>query len=259
MALRRKTRRRVRFDDDEPKTEGCTLRGLVPSFLDYLRHERRYSDHTIAAYDADLRGMIDHLEAMAFTGGPDELDANRIRIWLSTIHERTQARTRARKLSALRSFFRFLVKNGLATRNVGDEVLSPKLPRPVPRAISADEVFSMLEADMADTPLNRRDLAMIELLYGAGLRAAELVALDIDRVNLTTRSARVVGKGNKERIVPFGRKAEASIRRWLERRPELVDARRAETEALFLNAKGCLLYTSPSPRDLSTSRMPSSA
>ncbi|MEQ8274448.1 MAG: tyrosine recombinase XerC [Deltaproteobacteria bacterium] len=239
MATRRKTRRRVQFDD-APKPEGSDFRAAIVPFLDYLRLERRYSDHTIAAYDADLRLLAEHLETMGFAGGPAELETYQVQTWLSTIHEKTEARTRARKLSALRSFYRYLVRNGLAPRNIGEEVMSPKLPKGLPRSITPDEIFSMLEADMADTPLDRRDLAMIELLYGAGVRAAELVALDLDGCDLKRRTVRVLGKGKKERIVPFGRKAAASLERWLERRPELV---KAPTAALFLNARGGRLST----------------
>ncbi len=239
MATRRKTRRRVRFDD-APAPAGSSFRESIVPFLDYLRLERRYSDHTVAAYDADLRGLAEHLENMGFSGGPAELETHHVQVWLSAIHEATEARTRARKLSALRSFYRYLVRNGLAPRNIGEEVMSPKLPKGLPRAITPDEVFSMLEADMDDTPLDRRDLAMIELLYGAGVRAAELVALDVGGCDLKRRTVRVLGKGKKERIVPFGRKAAASIERWLERRVELLVT---ETPALFLNAKGGRLST----------------
>lgn len=243
MRPRRKTRRRVRFDkDDAPAGEGSLLRQYVPSFLEYLRHERRYSNHTVTAYDADLRGLLDDLEADGFSGGPDDLDSDRIRQWLATIHERTKPRTRARKLSSLRSFYRYLVRNGHAKRNVGDEVMSPKLPEGVPRSITVDEIFSMLEADIEDTPLGRRDLAMIELLYGCGLRASELVAVEIERVDRKARTVRVLGKGRKERVVPFGSKAAAALARWLEVRPALLGDR-VDPGVVFLNRRGGPLST----------------
>lgn len=180
------------------------------------------SPRTVKAYRSDLRQLVTFLEGRGFAGGPAALDVALLRAYLAEIHEKTKARTRARKLSCIRSFFRFLVKRGRAKRNVGEEILSPKLPAPLPRALQVDEVFSVVDAPLPDEPFARRDLAMFELLYGAGLRAQELVDLDLDRIDLSRRTVRVIGKGNKERLVPFGTKAKQAVERWLEVRPQLA-------------------------------------
>lgn len=215
------------------------LDGPVSSFLEYLLREKRYSPLTVRAYRSDLAGLVTFLSKNGFSGGPGELDASLIRAYLSEIHASTSARTRARKLSSMRSFYRYLTKRGLVARNVGDEVASPKQPGFLPRALQVDDVFRLLDGKAPDEPLMRRDLAMLELLYGAGLRAAELVGLDLDRLDRKRRIVRVLGKRNKERIVPFGKKAEAAIDAWLEVRLRvLAKANKASEKAVFVNARG---------------------
>ncbi|MCA9554940.1 MAG: tyrosine recombinase XerC [Myxococcales bacterium] len=217
---------------------GPSLDEALARFLTHLELERRYSPNTLKAYRTDLRGLFAHLAEQGFEGGPAALDADQVRAYLADIHARTVARTRARKLSALRSFLDYLHREGLVPRNIGDEVLSPKLPTSAPRAIQVDDVFQLLEGAAEDSPEMRRDLAMLELLYGSGLRAAELVSLDLLQVDLRGRSLRVVGKGNKERTVPFGSKAHAALVRWLEVRPKVAGA--GET-AMFVSRRGARL------------------
>lgn len=212
----------------------------MAAFLDFLERERRMSPATVRAYRADLAGLLGYLKSLDFTGGPAELDAPTVRGYLAAIHGSTVARTRARKLSALRSFYRFLVRRGLAPKNVGEEVLSPKLPKPVPRALQVDETFRLVEADIEESALGIRDLAMLELLYGAGLRAAELVGMDLGSLDLGRKLVRVIGKGNKERQVPFGEKAKLALGRWLEVRGALANAGQ---EALFVGKRGERLST----------------
>jgi integrase/recombinase XerC len=205
-----------------PPAPSIELDSAIASFLDYLLRERRSSALTVRAYRADLAGLLAFLRRRGVTASAKDLDPALLRAYLGELHPRTSARTRARKLSAVRSFYRYLIKRGAAQRNIGDEIASPKLPGSVPRSLQVDEVFQLLDADAPAEPLIQRDLAMLELLYGAGLRAAELVGLDLDRVDLGRRSVRVLGKGNKERLVPFGKKAEAALRAWLAVRPALL-------------------------------------
>lgn len=235
MAKRPRRRKRP-----APPRGSAALRPSVAEFLDYLERERRLSPRTVRAYRSDLSQLVAFLEDRGFSGGPESLDATLIRTYLAEIHERTKARTRARKLSCIRSFFRFLVRRGRAKRNVGEEILSPKLPAPLPRALQVDEVFSLIDAPLPDDPLARRDIAMFELLYGAGLRAQELVDLNLERVDRSRRTVRVVGKGNKERLVPFGKKAERALARWLEVRPQLATA---GERAVFVAKHGGRLST----------------
>lgn len=211
-------------------------------FVDHLRLERRYSERTVSAYRSDLQAILQFLEARGFTGAPGDVPAELLRQYLGEIHGQTAARTRARKLSALRSFYRYLVRTGGAPRNVGEELASPKLPKPVPRALAGDEVFQILEGEAKGGALMARDLAMIELLYGAGLRAAELVGIDLDDLDRSARTVRVIGKGNKERQVPYGKKAELALEHWLTHRPT-VAALGPGSAALFLNRDGERLTT----------------
>ncbi len=236
----RRRRRRPRPDEADRPPVRTTLPAAIADFLDYLEHERRLSPRTVRAYRSDLDALTAFLADQGFARGPETLDASMIRSYLAAIHPDTSARTRARKLSSIRSFFRFLVRRGRVKRNVGQEILSPKLPSLLPRALQVDEVFGIIEAPSPDDPLHHRDLAMFELLYGAGLRAQELVDLDLTRLDLTKRRVRVIGKGNKERVVPFGRKAKAALERWLALRPQLA---LFGEKAVFVSKEGRRLST----------------
>lgn len=244
--MRRRPRHAPRPRVAAAPTENRAFAASADAFVAHLARERRLSAHTVKAYKADLAGLIAFLEGRGFTGGPRELQPEHLSAYLAELHPITSARTRARKLSAIRTFFRYLVRRGLAPRNVGDELLSPKLPQPVPRALPVDEVFRLVEGGSAPAgaPLAVRDTAMLELLYGAGVRAAELVGLDVAGIDLSRRTVRVLGKGDKERIVPFGAKAAAALERWLRVRPGVLAASAAPAlDAVFLNAKGGRLTT----------------
>lgn len=186
-------------------------------FLDYLIVERGLSDHSLAAYRRDLKlyqvYLSDHDVVEPAAAGADDL--RRFVPWLrdaTNAHGRTYApRTIARTLAAVRGFHRFLVAEGLATADPSADVVTPRLPRNLPKALSLGQVERLLAAPTGDSPAALRDRALLELLYGAGLRISELVALDLDDVDLTSRTVRCVGKGRKERIVPFGRPAARAL------------------------------------------------
>lgn len=234
---RRRVRRPVAPAAEVTGAEG--LAASVERFAEFLTHERRASPRTVRAYRTDLAGLLAFLSEQGFSGGAAELTADLLRMYFASIHERTEARTRARKLSAVRSFYRFLVRRGLAPKNIGEALASPKLPAPLPRALPVDDVFRMLDGDPGDEPLVLRDRAMLELLYGAGLRAAELVGLDLVGLDFQRSTVRVLGKGSKERIVPFGSKARDALEAWLAARPSVVARGGAPDEpAVFLNARG---------------------
>jgi integrase/recombinase XerC len=218
----------------------------VARFLDHLEHERRVSPRTLRAYRSDLGQLLQELDSGGFSGGPAEVEVERLRAYFARIHPATEPRTRARKLSALRSFYRFLVRQKEVPTNVGEALSSPKFPAPLPRALGVDDVFRLLDAEGSgsDPALVARDRALLELLYGAGVRAAELVGLDLDRLDLERGTVRVLGKGSKERVVPFGDKARSALRAWLELRPAvLLRGPAAEPAAVFLNARGGRLTT----------------
>ncbi|MEM7676496.1 MAG: tyrosine recombinase XerC [Myxococcota bacterium] len=226
-------------DAKDPKASPLpdAWRRAIDEFLAYLKDERRYSPRTVRAYRSDLEQLARFVSDDRRVDVPQRLRADDIRTWIAAVHAHTEARTRARKLSAIRSFIDRLVVQGDASKNAGRDVPSPKMPKPVPRALNIDEVFAMVQPPKKATdPLLQRDLAMIELLYGAGLRAAELVRLDLGDIDISRRSVQVIGKGNKARRVPFGRKAADAIEAWLVARRELLGEQ--SQAAVFLNYRG---------------------
>jgi integrase/recombinase XerD len=197
-------------------------------FLDYLIVERGLSNHSLAAYQRDLKLYQLYLSGRGIsestTVGPDDL-----RRFVPWLRDATNAQGRvyaprsiARTLAAVRGFHRFLVAEGLATSDPSTEMVSPRLPRSLPNALSVAQVERLLATPSGDGPAALRDRALLEVLYGAGLRISELVALDLDDVDLTLRTVRCLGKGRKERIVPFGRPAAKALSALLVRgRPAL--------------------------------------
>lgn len=200
-------------------------------FLDYLIVERGLSDHSLAAYRRDLRlyqaYLSEHLSGDVSTAGADDL--RRFVPWLrdatNTKGRSYAPRSIARTLAAVRGFHRFLVAEGLAASDPSSDVASPRLPRSLPKALSAAQVERLLAAPAGDTPAVLRDRALLEVLYGAGLRISELVALDVDDIDLVSRTVRCLGKGRKQRIVPFGRPAARALDALLVRgRPAMAPA-----------------------------------
>jgi integrase/recombinase XerD len=214
------------------------LKAVVQTFEDYLRVERGAMPSTIEAYRRDLANYLTTLasagvEDVASVTASDVVDA------LDQRSRRGPApSTLNRFLSAIRHFHKFCVREGIAPSNPAALVDGPGRGLQLPKAIDEDEVTKIIEAASGTTGRELRDRAMLELLYGAGLRVSELVGLDVDDVDLEDRTVRCLGKGDKERIVPIGGAAVDTIRRYKrEGRSELVSAKRS-TPALFLNAAG---------------------
>ncbi len=212
----------------------------VDDFLRYAQSERGLSAHTVAAYRRDLSELIDFLRGYlgASNWSWDAIDRLAIRSFLGSLQERGLKRaTIARKLSSTRAFFRFLHRTDSISHNPARLVRSPKRGRTLPGYLSqvqADDLFVALKAraDHQGGFLAARDRALIELIYSAGLRLAEVVGLDLQGVDLRGRQVRVTGKGRKERIVPFGAPASEAIRAYLPERRRRVEARqRREAEA----------------------------
>jgi len=219
----------------------------LQSFLEFLRLNRNVSHHTVRAYESDLSQFLDFLGSrLGRTARPSDLDRRLVRAFLSELYERGQARaSSARKLAAIRSYARYLRREGLLDHDPGAFVSTPRLERKIPAHLDPDEMGVLLQAPDGATPLGRRDRAILELLYASGLRLSELVDLDLDDVNLSGRLVRVRGKGGKERIVPFNRSATAAIRAYLKDRHTFVAAPaydRGRTgsrrDALIVNYRG---------------------
>ncbi|MBI4259177.1 MAG: site-specific tyrosine recombinase XerD [Actinobacteria bacterium] len=212
-------------------------------FLDHLTVERGLSPHTISAYRRDLARYAAFLAGRGvgdLAACPEGTVAEYVR-WLSgTTYEpgkRYTTSSVARGVAAVRSLHRFLVREGEAPADPTAGLVRPRVPRRLPRPLSVEEVGRVLASPGDDTIAGLRDRAVLETLYGAGLRVSELVAMDVDDVDLEEGSVRVVGKGDKERVVPIGRYAREAIAAYLTRaRPSMAAPR--SRAALFLNRRG---------------------
>jgi len=223
------------------------LHDLIEQFIEYLSNQKRYSLHTIRNYQIDLRQFSEFValrearsEGENSDAGIGMIDSLVIRTYLGSLYGRFRRSTIARKLSAVRSFFLFLERKGLTKWNPAADIATPKLEKYMPTYLLVDEVFRLLERPEREKPLGLRDLAILEVLYSCGFRVSELEALTISSIDFDERLVRVIGKGDKERIVPIGRQALQAVRNYLEatqylRRRNVYISR---DEPLFINFRG---------------------
>jgi integrase/recombinase XerC len=199
------------------------------AFLEYLALNRNASDHTVRAYESDI---TQYLAWVAAESGkrvtdliPDDLTSDSARAHVVELGRRGEAATSvARKVSALRTFARYLRREGVLTQDPTAAVAAPRREQRLPAHLSETDMQRLLEVPDASDPLGRRDRAILELFYASGLRLSELEALDLENLDLRGRLVRVLGKGGKERIVPFNQACEHALRRWLEDRARLLAA-----------------------------------
>ena len=228
---------------------------LVDLFLSHLKYEKNYSLHTVKNYSRDLAEFIQYLTAGRSdrTFRLEQIDHITVRDFLSHLHQGGNQKTSiARKLSALRSFFRYLHREGKIQKNPAKLVNTPRLPQKTPRFLSSSQVDTLLQLPDTDSARGIRDRAMMELLYASGLRVSELVQLDLEDLSLAQRLVKVRGKGKKERLVPFGEKAYESLKSYLPVRGSLLKRRGnlEELRALFLNLRGGRLTARSFQRNL---------
>lgn len=211
--------------------------GLLRRFEDYLTLERRLSPRSVSAYLADLEDAFGWV-ATQRGRTPETLREDDLRRWLADLDARSLgARSRARKLSALRACFRWMLRDERRADDPTAGLQSPKLPRSLPKALSLDEVDRLIAAPDTSTPLGLRDRTMLETLYASGLRVSELVSLRLENVLREERVFVVTGKGDKQRPVPFGRSCGEWLDRWLrEGRPLLLRGTRSAD--LFVTRRG---------------------
>jgi site-specific recombinase XerD len=209
---------------------------LIDGFISHLSLERRLSPHTTAAYRTDLLGLATFLAR----GGSDLLgvDHRLLRRWLANLATRGYARTSiARKAASVRALYRFLARRGLAAEGPASLLSTPRPARRLPAVLKQTEAATLVEAPEGDDPFMERDRAVLELLYAAGIRVAELSGLDVDDVDLDQARIRVLGKGGKERLALLGQPAIEAIRSYLAwARPKIAPEERSE-RALFLNRR----------------------
>jgi integrase/recombinase XerC len=216
----------------------------VAAFAEHLRSERRSSSNTLSSYLSDL-AQLRQFVADEDSGAAPEVEAlskSVLRAWLAQLARSRGKRTIARKVAALRSFFRFLQRTGRVPHNPTATLRSPKLERKLPEFLGVDAAAQLMTApDLAkrDAFRTARDRTLLELLYGSGLRVSELRALDVASIDLRLGEIRVCGKGNKERIVPLGRLAREALDTYLEERIRFVLAKpRSDSAALLLGKSG---------------------
>lgn len=238
-----------------------TCGDLLKMFSEFLVSEKGYSQSTYRCYRHDLTEFIDivaqqcmRLDASLVHPAairPDQIDALMIRGYLTVLHKKNEKSTIARKLSAVRSFFNFLVKHGFLRSSPAQQVMTPKQARHIPTYLSVDDMLRMLDGISEGTLLSLRNRAMFETMYSSGLRVSELAGMNVFDVDFSGGMIRVVGKGNKERRVPIGGHALAAIRVYREqlKRETGIDT---DTDApLFLNKHGERLTTRSMARILS--------
>src|SRR5947208_232813 len=200
----------------------------LKAFLQFLRLNRNASAHTVRAYESDLTQFLASVaatEAGTKVGelGPAALTRDAIRRFVGELYQRGQSRaTAARKLAAVRTFLRYLRRESVIDDDPGALVPTPKREVRMPAHLSEEEMTALLEAAADATPLGRRDRAILELFYASGLRLSEVAGLDLEDVNLGARMARVLGKGGKQRLVPFNTSTAKAIRAYLNDREALI-------------------------------------
>lgn len=213
---------------------------LLAAFCQYLQVERALSPQTVRHYLSDLRQFFTFLERHRGAVALAELSSQDLRAFLASRHQSCQKSSLARKLATLKTFCRFLVRQGILPHNVAASVPTPRLPQHLPRHLTIDEIFHLLEHTAGVTALDLRDRAILEVFYATGIRLSELVGLNLDDLDLTRGLARVRGKGNKERLVVLGRPAVGALQLYLSLRRELLppQAPPKAAQALFLNRRG---------------------
>jgi integrase/recombinase XerC len=230
----------------------------LKAFLQHLGLNRNASAHTVRAYESDLSQFIASAAAAAGVKtrdlAPKQLDRLALRGFLAELHKLGQSRaTAARKLAAARTFLRYLRREGLIDDDPGALIATPKRDIRMPAHLSEAEMSALIDAPGGDTVLARRDRAILELFYASGLRLSELAGLDVDDVNLSAKMVRVLGKGGKERIIPFNSSAAKAVREYVTERDTLAYGRPSRPSSpsrlsrrrdpLFLNFRGGRLTT----------------
>ncbi|MDO8568011.1 MAG: tyrosine recombinase XerC [Dehalococcoidales bacterium] len=213
------------------------MQDIFNKYLDYLRAEKNASRYTVRNYEADLRDFFGYVHSQGITS-LKEIDKQAIRSYLTSLVERDMAKSSmSRKLSAIRSFYRYLRREEIIKESPVENIASPKLDKRLPTFLTGDEAKKLVESPDLSKPEGQRDRALLEMLYASGMRVSELVSLNIEQVNLENREIRVWGKGSKERIVLIGEPAAAALVGYLNSgRPRLLGNK--PNTAVFLGRYG---------------------
>jgi len=214
------------------------MRHHLKSLLQYLKLNRHLSPHTVRAYESDVTQYLAFVASE--TGkkmsqlGPADLDLNTVRAHVSALNAAGKARSSvARKLSALKTFVQYLRREEIIEHDPTAIAVAPKRDQTIPVFLSEPEITRLIETPNTGDPLGRRDRAILELFYASGLRLSELVAVDLEDLNLSGRMVRVMGKGRKERLLPFNQSAADAIRAWMKDRAAILSARKPSRAKSF--------------------------
>lgn len=216
------------------------LEPYLKQFEQYLRIEKNASDHTCRNYLSDVREFDSFIveKASASVSCVEQINNLIIRGFMGQLAKSNKKSSQARKLSALRTFFKFLVRENVITQNPASSVRTPKLGKYLPRHLTVDEMFALLDSVPAGDPAHARDRAMFEVLYSTGIRVSELVGLNREDLELNLGIIKVRGKGRKERIVPIGRKAVEALNNYLQKIVPVMAAESRGMSPVFINRRG---------------------
>jgi integrase/recombinase XerC len=224
----------------------------LDDFINHLKYERNASAHTLRNYESDLAQFHDHIAPADETGARREvnlaeIDHLTIRAYMASLHEQKKKKSSIhRKIASLRTFFRYLCREGILESNPATLVSSPRVERKLPNHLTIEQMVKFIETPETDSVLGKRDRAMLELLYASGIRVSELVLLNLQDVDFGNQTVRVKGKGRKERIVPFGEHAKQALQQYLGVRSELMieaDPDKLDATAVFMNYQGMRITT----------------
>lgn len=220
---------------------------LIKSFLDFLKLEKNYSVNTLLAYEDDLvqfnRFLTNHFQSDNFE--LSAVDNVTIRLFLGELVESDFAKKSiVRKLAAVRSLYKYLIKKGIIKSNPTINIPTPKVPKKLPTFLEEPSIDRMLNLPDTSTVEGLRDKAILELLYSTGIRLSELIGLNLDNIEWSKETIKVLGKGKKSRIVPFGSKSKDALRKYLERRDELISdlTKKSSINSVFLSNRGLRIY-----------------
>lgn len=227
------------------RASASSLWTQVLVFERHLRYERGLTENSVRSYLSDLAQLVlyleaENLEGRTLVGDWAAVTHLTLRAYLASRYQDLEAASAARKLSSYRTFFQYLVQEQILCVDPTQRLERPRQPSKLPRYLSVEEMFRTLDLPVPESPLAVRDLAILEFLYSAGVRVSELVSLDLKNVDRGERLVRVMGKGRKERIVPFGHKALDALTRYLDVRGQAFGAA-PDPDALFLNRLGSRL------------------
>lgn len=213
------------------------LTQLLKEYQYYLRISKGLSQNTITSYISDLKEYVDFLQKNYSIKQPKQITKEHIRNFIARLKRKEEAASSiSRKISAIRSFHRFLLQEKEVDENIASLIHLPKKEKKLPTVLSIDEVENLISQTTGEKPLDLRNKAMLELLYGSGLRVSELLNLNLSDLHVNTGFIDVIGKGNKERIVPLGEEGAYALKKYIEAsRPQLKNV---SEDALFVNTRG---------------------